>query len=384
MLAMWVPELPFQLAAQRDPALRDRPLAFLSPQSGRLATLWLLNARARAEGLRAGDPMDGALRQVRGLRVLDPTPQTWWEAQGAFRDFLERWTPQGLVPRMGEALLELGGTQRLHGAPPDAARRIQGELRASFGWRSQGGLSASAAAAGIASRAGAPFVEVREGSELSFLAPRPIHSLPGLAPRWLWRFRRLGLRRLGDLQPIPFPTFAQLVHPDEAPRLLAEARGEDRPRLPLLTEPQGRSTHRLRLEPPRLPEETPVARWILDRLWSDPRSPRTLRLAWWDMDGAPHAWSAPEGDLLQPPLGLARCVEQAFRALATRRQLIHCLELRVAWGLGQAVGLFQADQTEKLGRLERAMARLRRRFPEKPVLPFWALEPGLARRVEPP
>lgn len=378
MLAMWVPELPFQLAAQQDRALRDRPLAFLNPHGGRVATLWLLNARARAEGLRVGDPMDMALQRVRSLRVLDPTPRTWWEAQGCFRDFLQQWTPQGLLSRMGEALVELQGTQRLYGAPQDAARRIQRELHSSYGWDSQGGLSRSATAAGFASRLGEPLVDVDPGGELAFLAPRPLQRLPELAPRWLWRFRRLGLRSLGDLQPIPLPTLTQLVHPDEAPKLLARVRGEDRPRLPLLTEPQGRSVHRWRLEPSCLPEEVPLARWLLKILWEEVRSPRALTLAWWDMDGQSHRWAAPPEALLHPPLALAPAAERAFRGLAVRRMLVHRLEARLRWGLGQPVGLFQAEEDAKLGRLERAMARLRRRFPEAEVRPGWmAAESGI-------
>jgi hypothetical protein len=384
MLAMWVPELPFQLAAQRDTTLRDRPLAFLSPYGGRLATLWLLNARARSEGLRAGDPMDMALQQVRGLRVLDPTPQIWWEAQGCFRDFLQQWTPQGLVSRMGEALLELQGTQRLYGAPQDAAQRIQRELRNTHGWNSQGGLSFSATAAAFASRLGDSLVDVREGAELAFLAPQPIHRLPELPPRWLWRFRRLGLRHLGDVQLIPVETLAQLVHPDEAPRLRAKVRGEDHPRLPLLTEPQGRSVHRWRLEPSCLPEDVPLARWALKLFWEEVRSPRTLTLLWWDVDGESHRWVAPGEALLDPPLSLARAIEAAFREGATRRILVHRLELRIRWGLGQAMGLFPSEGRQRLVRLESALARLRRRFPESEVRPGWlAAEQGIAYKAAP-
>ncbi|HJU84183.1 MAG TPA: hypothetical protein VJ600_08225 [Holophagaceae bacterium] len=372
---MWVPELPFQLAAQRDPGLRDRPLAFLSPHGGRVRTLWLLNARARAEGLRAGDPMDLALHRVPGLRALDPQPQTWWEAQSAFGDFLQHWSPQGQLGRMGEALLELRGTDRLFGPPLDAARSIRRELASGLGWDGRGGLSESATAASLASRLAADLELVPAGAERAFLAPRPLGALE-LPPRLRFRFRRLGLRVLGDVQPLPLATLAQLVHPDEAPKLLARVRGEDRPRLPLLTEPQGRSTHRWRLEPPRLPEAVPLARWVLERLWADPRSPRRLALLWWDVDGQPHRWEAPEADLLEPPLLLAPRVEQAFRRGAVRRLLVHRLELRLSWGLGQAVSLFQGERTQRLGRLERALARLRRRFPETPVLPAWAAEAG--------
>jgi hypothetical protein len=55
--------------------------------------------------------MDVALRPCRGLEVLDPAPQAWWEAQAEFGEFLSRWTPQGTLGHMGEALVELRGTQ---------------------------------------------------------------------------------------------------------------------------------------------------------------------------------------------------------------------------------------------------------------------------------
>ena len=378
MLAMWVPELPFQLAVQRDGALRDRPLAFLSPRRGRMAVLWLVNGQARREGLRPGDAMDWALQEVRGLRVLDPAPQTWWEAQGSFREFLEQWTPQGQMARMGEALIELQGTEALHGAPKDAARRLQRDLKASRGWTSRGGLSASATAAGLASRAGEPFVEVPEGTEGKFLAPWPLRRMPELQPRLLWRFRRLGLHAFGDLQPVPLPTLAQLMAASEAPRLLAKVRGEDRLRLPLLAEPQGRSVHRLRLEPPCLPEAAGLAAWLLRLLWEDPRAPRALALRWWDVDGQSHVWAAPAETLLRPPIALAPAVERAFLALATRRLLIHRLEARLRWGLGQPVGLFQDGRDERLGRLECALARLRRRFPDAAVRPGWLAAEAVA------
>jgi DNA polymerase-4 len=371
VLAMRIPELPFQLACQRDGALRERPLAFLAPEGGRLRVLWLVNGRARAEGLRPGDAMDPALRQVPGLRVLDPQPQTWWEAQSAFGDFLQDWSPQGQLGRMGEALVELGGTGRLFGPPKDAAQRMRKELALRYGWDGRGGLSASATAATFAARATRDLEEVPSGAEAAFLAPRSLAHLE-LAPRLGFRFRRLGLRLLGDLQPMPLTVLAQLMPPDDAPKLLAQVRGEDRPRLPLLAEPSERSTFRWRLEPPRLPEEIPLARWLLERLWSERRSPRKLLLAWWDLDGQPHRWNASESDLLEPPLALAPRVRQAFLGLAMRRLLVHRLELRLTWGLGQAVMLFQDDRSARLGRLERAMAGLRKRFPDAPVRPAWS------------
>jgi DNA polymerase-4 len=371
--------MPFQMACQQDAGLRERPLAFLSPGPQRTPCLWLVNRLARAGGVGAGEPLDQALRRLPGLRVLDPAPQTWWEAQGLLGEFLQHWSPQGLLGRMGEALLDLQGTSRLFGPARDVASRIQRELAQQTGWTSQGGLSLSATAAQLAaredSRSQLRLEEVPDGAEQAFLAPQSLGRLPDLTPRVRWRFHRLGLRRLGDVQPVPLPTLAQLMPELQARQVLVRVRGEDRPRLPMLADPLGESRHPWRLEPPCLPEEVPLAFWCLDRFWNDGRSPRQLTLRWWDVDGQAHRWQAPPEALAEPPLGLAPLVEAQFRHLAQRRILVHRLELHLAWGLGRARGLFVPSATAKLDALEPALARLRRRFPHQPVLPGWA-RPG--------
>ncbi|MBI4913064.1 MAG: hypothetical protein HY823_10035 [Acidobacteria bacterium] len=379
MLALWVPELPFQLACARDPALRERPLAFLNPECPRTPTLWFVNRLARGEGLRPGDPLDKALRAAPGLSVLDPAPQIWWEAQGSFADFLQRWTPQGQLGRLGEALVELRGLERLSGPPRDTALRMAGDLRGRYGWSSHGGLSASATAAHLAAHLEQRLECVPEGFEASFLAPQSLRRLPDLAPRIRTRFQRLGLRRFEDLQPMPLPVLCELVPERLAPTILAQVRGEDRPRLPLLADPPGSSRTPWRLDPPRLPEELRLAAWCLGRLWEDARSPRKLALRWWDVDGEPHFWKAAGELLLQSPLELARAVEGAFLGLCTRRILVRELELRIHWGLGRVRPLFQEPRAQKLDRLEPALARLRTRYPGAPVQPGWLRKTGTAR-----
>ena len=372
MLAMWVPELPFQLACGRDGALRERPLAFLNPETPRTPSLWFVNRLARAGGLAPGLPLDRALRTTPGLRVLDPAPQVWWEAQVSLGDFLQQWTPQGQLLRLGEALVELQGTQGLFGPLADTAERIRRELAQRHGWESHGGLSLSATAAQLAARAEHHLERVGEGGEAVFLAPHPLRRLPDLAPRLQERFQRLGLRSFGDLQPVPLPVLVELTNPKLAPELRARVRGEDRPRLPLLTERPGHVRHGWRLQPPRLPEEAGLAARCLTWLWSDPRSPRRLVLRWWDVDGEPHTWRAAPEDLAEPPLALARRIQRAFLEGATRRLLVREVELRLAWGLGRERGLFLTPIQERLDRLEPVLARLRRRFPDQAVLPGWA------------
>ena len=371
MLAMWVPELPFQLACGRDGALRDRPLAFLNPESPRSPSLWFVNRLGRAEGLAPGLPLDQALRVAPGLKVLDPAPQVWWEAQGSLSDFLQHWTPQGQLGRLGEALVELHGTQAIFGPLADTAQRIRRELTERHGWASHGGLSLSATAAQLAARVEHQLELVADGAESAFLAPQPLRRLPDLAPRIRERFHRLGLHSFGDLQPVPLPVLVELTNLKDAPDLRARVRGEDRPKLPLLTERPGHARHGWRLQPPCLPEEVALAARCLDWLWSDARHPRHMVLRWWDVDGEPHAWRAPPEDLTAPPLILARRLQQAFLAGAPRRLLVREVELRLAWGLGRERSLFQDPLQQRYERLEPVLARLRQRFPDRAVLPGW-------------
>jgi hypothetical protein len=316
-------------------------------------------------------PLDQALRVAPGLKVLDPAPQVWWEAQGSLSDFLQHWTPQGQLGRLGEALVELQGTQRIFGPLADTAQRMRRELTERHGWASHGGLSLSATAAQLAAHIEHQLELVADGAESAFLAPQPLRRLPDLAPRIRERFHRLGLRSFGDLQPVPLPVLVELTNPKEAPGLRARVRGEDRPKLPLLTERPGHARHGWRLQPPCLPEEVALAARCLDWLWSDARHPRHLVLRWWDVDGEPHAWHASPEDLTAPPLVLARRLQQAFLAGAPRRLLVREVELRLAWGLGRERSLFQDPLQQRFERLEPVLARLRQRFPDRTVLPGW-------------
>ena len=52
------------------------------------------------------------------------------------------------------------------------------------------------------------------------------------------------------------------------------------------------------------------------------------------------------------------------------------MELRLAWGLGRERSLFQDPLQQRFERLEPALARLRKRFPDQAILPGW-VEYGL-------
>ena len=376
MLAMWVPEMPFQMACQQDPGLKDRPLAFLSPGPQRTPCLWLVNRLARAEGLAPGEPMDHALRRLPGLRVLDPAPQTWWEAQASLGEFLQHWSPQGLLGRMGEALVDLDGTGRLFGAPQDTAARIQRELAQATGWTSHGGLSRSATAARLATRlefrAAIGLEQVPDGRRAGLPgppAPGPPAG-PGAPPA-------LALPAPGAA-PLRRPAAGAPAHPGPAhargpgPAVLTRARGEDRPRLPMLADPRGNPAIPGVWSPLACPRRCPwpSGAWSVSGTTAAPPAGSPCAGGTWT--ARPTAGRPPRTPWRSRPWPWPGWWRPAFRQGAQRRILVHRLELHLAWGLGRARGLFETPLTRKLGALEPALARLRKRFPEQPVLPGWA------------
>jgi len=245
MLSLWVPELPFQLAAGRDKSLAGRPLAFLSPY-GPTPTLWLVNRLAKQEGIGTGEAMDRAIRSCPGLQVLDPAPLAWREAQASLAEFLTKWAPQGKLGRIGEALVELGAL----GSPKDAANTILKELLGSMGWMGHGGISSSGTASLVAARQEHGIEAVLEGQEANYLAPHPLSVLPNLEKGILYRLNKLGLFEIRDIQPVPLDMLSQFLPLEKARGILQCARGEDRPKLPMLADkPHGHQVWRLR---PRL------------------------------------------------------------------------------------------------------------------------------------
>ena len=246
MLSLWIPELPFQLAAGRDKSLAGRPLAFLSPY-GLTPTLWLVNRLAKKEGIGTGEAMDRAIRSCPGLQVLDPAPLAWREAQASLGEFLAKLAPQGKLGRIGEALVEV---DELGSNAKDAANTILKELLGSMGWKGHGGISSSGTASLVAARQEHGIESVLEGQEANYLAPHPLSAIPNLEKGILYRLNKLGLFEIRDIQPVPLDMLSQFLPLENARGILQCARGEDRPKLPMLAEkPHNHQVWRLK---PRL------------------------------------------------------------------------------------------------------------------------------------
>jgi DNA polymerase-4 len=127
-----------------------------------------------------------------------------------------------------EAVLDLRGTQALHGAPPAIvlarfARQVEAELHLTVSI----GLSHNRLLAKLAAGRDKPRGFAVLGAEAAaVLAPEPVGILPGVGPAQERRLLALGLTRVGQLQALD-DRQARALLGDDGPALAARARGQD-------------------------------------------------------------------------------------------------------------------------------------------------------------
>lgn len=364
MLAVWLPELPFQIARLQEPGLSGRPLGFRSPDAGRTPRLWMVDRTARKAGLEAGLPVDVALHRDPGLIILDPAPTTWMDARVLLGRHLLAYSPLGRLGRFGEGYLDLQGTERIHGPALDAAECLRRELQREAGWQAHGGLSLSLSASRLAAKAEDQIRLVAPGTEEPFLAPYPLAALPALESKSRDRLSHFGLHRVGQVQPMEVQALGRLIPTPEAYLVLRQARGEDRDRLPPLEVARVSEIIHRTVVPPAHKHDLRIASWVWEIVWGwrlDGRHLHRLHLAWWDVDEASHALHL--GMTAEDLWGWCQDLEQRFLAEASRRVLIQRLELE-AW-LGPtpaAQALLVEEAVRKRLAVEATALRLQRRF----------------------
>lgn len=191
----------FSVAVERlvDSSLRTRPL-IIAPQVPR-AMVYDMSEEAYQDGVRKDMPLSQAHKRCRRAVILPPTPERYEKAiQGCIRHALP-FTPQ--VERAtgsGHLYLDVTGTYRLFGPPPDIGRRIRKTLRRDLGLNPIWSVGSNKLIAKVASRIVKPAGEyvVAAGEERDFLAPLPLPLLPSVDPKTVLRLREVGIRSIAQ------------------------------------------------------------------------------------------------------------------------------------------------------------------------------------------
>lgn len=193
----------FAVAVERvsDSNLRQRPLIIAPLQAAR-AVVYDMSEEAYGEGVRKGMPLRQATRICRGAELLAPRVSLYHKAMQAFLKELQGYSPLIEYGRAdGHFFVDVTGTHRLYGPAPDVGWRVRRHVRTSLGINPIWTLGTSKLVAKVASRLVKPVGEyiVTAGDEALFLAPLPIHLLPGLSASELLKLQEFRLTTIGAL-----------------------------------------------------------------------------------------------------------------------------------------------------------------------------------------
>ncbi|HEY4251785.1 MAG TPA: DNA polymerase IV [Roseomonas sp.] len=211
---------------------RDRPELLTKPVivgGGKRGVVAACCYIARTRGVRSAMPMFKALAACPDAVVIRPEMAKYVQAARRIRALMEPLTPLLQPLSIDEAVLDLRGTEALHGAPPAAvlarfARAVEREVGVTVSI----GLAANRLMAKLAAERDKPrgFAVIGGAEAAAWLAPQPVSLLPGIGPALEKRLAAAGFTRLGQLA-ILDPKQAAQRFGEDGPSLAARARGED-------------------------------------------------------------------------------------------------------------------------------------------------------------
>jgi DNA polymerase IV len=182
-----------------NPSLRDKPVIVGGGHRGVVSTACYI---ARIHGVRSAMPMFQALRLCPEAVVVKPRGEAYAKVSRAIRAMMDELTPSVEPLSLDEAFMDLGGTERLHGAPPAVmlaglVRRMQAEL----GISGSIGLSHNKFLAKIASDLDKPrgFSVIGRAETADFLRHQPVGIIWGVGAAAQAGLEAAGIRRIDDL-----------------------------------------------------------------------------------------------------------------------------------------------------------------------------------------
>ena len=189
----------------RDPRLRGRPVIV---GAGVIASC---SYEARRFGLKAGMTLSEARRLCPQAVVLDGHAQVYRcfaaEVFARCRD-----VAPAVETFLDEAYCDLSGTERLHGDPLEAARRLRRAILESTGLTVTCGLGPNRMLAKLAGRSVKPdgLARVTAAGADAFLRDLPIEQVAGVGHAHAKTLRSMNVRTAGELRVLPAGTLERL------------------------------------------------------------------------------------------------------------------------------------------------------------------------------
>jgi DNA polymerase-4 len=205
----------------RSPSLRGRPL-IIAPENAPRAVVYDMSNEAYQEGVRKGMPLSRAKRLNRNIPVLAPGFNRYEQAMKNLLKESFAFTPLVEYGSFdGHLFLDVTSSGRLFGPSADVAFRLKKTFKSAFNLDPIWSVATSKLVAKVATRLVKPLGEyiVAPGDEAAFLAPLPLHLIPGLTTADLKQLREFNLFSVSEARRLtleqlktPFPQKAPLIY----------------------------------------------------------------------------------------------------------------------------------------------------------------------------
>ena len=183
-----------------NPDLADKPVIIGGGKRGVVSTACYI---ARIRGVHSAQPMFKALAACPDAVVIKPNMEKYADAGHQIREMMRELTPMVEPLSIDEAFLDMGGTQRLHGANPAEmlirlAKRVQDEMNLTVSV----GLSYCKFLAKVASDLNKPrgFSVIGKAEALTFLRKQPVSIVWGVGKVTQRMLAKDGITELSTVQ----------------------------------------------------------------------------------------------------------------------------------------------------------------------------------------
>ncbi|MDJ0614990.1 MAG: DNA polymerase IV, partial [Rhizobiaceae bacterium] len=183
-----------------NPELANKPVIIGGGKRGVVSTACYV---ARIRGVHSAQPMFKALEACPDAVVIKPNMEKYAEAGHKIRELMRELTPMVEPLSIDEAFLDMGGTQRLHGASPaEMLIRLANRIKQEMDLTVSVGLSYCKFLAKVASDLNKPrgFSVIGQREALAFLRKQPVSIVWGVGKVTQKMLAKDGITELSTVQ----------------------------------------------------------------------------------------------------------------------------------------------------------------------------------------
>jgi DNA polymerase-4 len=160
---------------------------------------------ARTYGVHSAMPIFQAKKKCPGGIFIPPRMSRYKEVSAKVMAMLKNYSPLVEVVSIDEAYLDVGGCERIHGAPEAIAAEIKKVIRQKLELTCSVGVAPLRFLAKIASDMNKPdgMMVIQPGDVKDFIDRLPVHKVPGVGKLSRQNLNRIGIYMLGDTNKYP-------------------------------------------------------------------------------------------------------------------------------------------------------------------------------------